>query len=175
MESRFAGGVVAVSLLIVAFGLVLWLIRLSRRLPAEYRPPFGLASPFELLRLDYYTANGRTSIAKAACALALLSFVIVVLGFLASKFPPPVARPGTPALPPGIFFFAASAMFAIGSLLAGLVLMLAAALQFGWATMRPSAKALRLNAARYALYSVGAFLVAAGHLVLTKLGSDLLK
>jgi len=63
--------------MIIGFGLMIWFIRLSRAMPAEYRPPFGLAGPFEFLRLDYYSDRGRTSIARAACAMALLSFVFV--------------------------------------------------------------------------------------------------
>lgn len=163
-------------MIIVGFALMLWIIRLSWRLRDDYRPPFGLAGPFEFLRLDYYTANGRRSIAKIACALALISFVFVALGLLSTLSPPtkPI-RPGGPAPPPDFFFVAASAMCFAGAQLAGAVLLLVAALQFGWAAFRSSSRALRTNAARYAVYGVGAFVVAAGHFTLLKLGPGLLK
>lgn len=164
-----------VGLMIIGFGLMFWLIRLSRGLPAEYRPPFGLAGPFEFLRLDYYSDRGRTMIAKAACAMALISFFFVAVGLLVGLLPPPdQVRPG-PKFPPDFFFVLASSMFFITALLAGLVLLLAAALQFVWAMLRPSARALRLNAARFAFYGVGALLVAIAHTVLLKVGPGLLK
>lgn len=168
--------ILLVGLMIIGFGLMFWLIRLSRGLPAEFRPPFGLAGPFEFLRLDYYSDRGRTSIAKAACAMALLSFFFVAVSLLVGLLPPPEqVRPGTPKFPPDFFFVLASSMFFITALLAGLVLLLAAALQFVWAKLRPSAGALRLNAARFAFYGVGSLLVAIAHAVLLKVGPGLLK
>ena len=168
--------ILLVGLMIIGFGLMFWFIRLCRGLRAEYRPPFGLAGPFEFLRLDYYSDRGRTSIARAASAVALLSFVFVAAGLLVGLLPPPdQVRPGTPKFPPDLFFVLASSMFFITALLAGLVLLLAAALQLVWATLRPSARALRLNAARFAFYGVGALLVAITHTVLLKVGPGLLK
>ena len=162
--------------MIIGFGLMFWLIRLCFGLRSEYRPPFGLAGPFEFLRLDYYSDRGRTSIAKAACAMVLLSFVFVVVSLLVGLLPPPdQVRPGTPKFPPNFFFFLTSSMFFITAMLAGVILLLAAALQFVWAKLRPSAGALRLNAARFAFYGVGALLVAIAHIALLMVGPGLLK
>ena len=172
----FATKILLVGLMIIGFGLMIWFIRLSRAMPAEYRPPFGLAGPFEFLRLDYYSDRGRVLIAKAACAMALLSFFFVAVSLLVGLLPPPdQVRPGTPKFPPDFFFVLASSMFFATSLLAGLVLLLAATLQFVWAKLRPSAGALQLNAARFAFYGAGALLVAIAHMVLLKVGPGLLK
>ena len=125
--------------MIIGFGLMFWLIRLCFGLRSEYRPPFGLAGPFEFLRLDYYSDRGRILIAKAACALALLSFVFVVTSLLVGQLPQPdqAVRPGKLTLPPDFFFHAASAFFFITAQLGGFVLLLAAGIQFVWGMLRP--------------------------------------
>ena len=40
--------------------------------------------------------------------------------------------------------------------------------------LRPSTRALRLNAARFAIYGVGAFLLAIAHTILLRVGLGLL-
>ena len=42
-----------VGLIVLAFGLQIWLIRFPGRLRAEYRPPFGLSGPLDFLRFDF--------------------------------------------------------------------------------------------------------------------------
>jgi hypothetical protein len=170
------GGVIF-GLVVIGFGLMIWFIRLCRRMRAEYRPPFGLAGPFEFLRLDYYSDTGRILIARAASILAVQSLVLVAASLLIAKLSPwthPL-RPGAAAPPPDFLFSLTSAVFFSAASLACLVLLLAAALQFGWTLLKQSAQPLRLNAARYALYGVGAFVLAAAHQTLLKIGPGLLK
>ena len=180
MEARtLAGplaGALALGLIVLGFGLFFWLSRFRGRVRAEYQPPAGIAGPLGVLRLDYYSSKGRMLIAKAACCFALLSFIFVAGGLLAAAFPSSsqAPRPGAAVLPPETFFLAASAISFSSALLAGLVLMLAAAAQLGWAMLRPSTRALRLNAARFAIYGVGAFLLAIAHTILLRVGLGLL-
>ncbi|MPZ31742.1 MAG: hypothetical protein GEV13_12225 [Rhodospirillales bacterium] len=138
-------------------------------------PSIGRSSA-EFLRLDYYSDAGRTLIARAACVLALLSLVFVVASLLMARLSPwkHPPRPGTAALPPDAMFTATSGVFASSAVLASLFLMLVAALQLGWAMLKPSARQLRLNAARFALYGVGALVLAVAHITLLRLGPGLL-
>ncbi|WP_422002116.1 hypothetical protein [Reyranella sp.] len=167
--------VLAFALVLVWLGLGFWIIRLSLGLRSEYRPPFGLAGPLEILRLDFYTDRGRTMIAKAACALAVASLVAVLASLVMVRLPQPVevARPGARTFPPDFAFYITSAIFFTAAQLAGFILLLAAAVQFAWATFRPSARALKLNAKRHALYGVGAIVLAIAHFVLLRIGPDL--
>jgi hypothetical protein len=177
MESRFLAGVLAIGLIVIAFGLAIGLIRFPARVRAEYRPPFGQSAPVDCLRFDYYTDKGRILITRAACSAALLSFIFVAGGLLAAKFPSSgqPTHPSATALPPDTFFLAASAIFFTTALLSSLVLMLAAVIEFAWTIWKPSAQALRFNAARFAIYGAGAFLVAIAHVTLLRLGPTLLK
>jgi hypothetical protein len=167
--------VLLVALVFVWLGLGIWVIRLSLRIRAEYRPPFGIAGPFEFLRLDFYSDKGRAMIAKAFCALALASFVMVLASLLMVRLPQPVevVRPGTRTFPPDFFFHATAAFFFAASSLATLVLLLAAPVQVAWGMLSPKAKALRTNGLRCALYGAGALVVTIAHAVLQKVGPGL--
>jgi len=169
--------ILAVGVMIVGFGLMFWFIRLSYRIRAEYRPPFGIAGPFEFLRLDFYSDQGRAAIAKAACALVLLSFVFVGMGITLSALPPsgqPVGREGK-ALPPDIFAFVPAAMFHVTALVAAIGLLLGAAFQLLSSWLSPPGNPRRKKAMRLAIYGGAASLVAIAHFILMKVGPGLLK
>jgi hypothetical protein len=169
--------ILLLGLLIVGFALMFWIIRLSRGLRSEYRPPFGLAGPFWFLHLDDYTANGRCSIAKGACALTLLSFVFVGFFLVASTLPPSgkAIGLGGKELPPDFFATLPAIMFHAAAQLATIGLMLGAGFQLVSSWLNPPGAAQRRNAARLAIYGVGAFLVALAHFWLMKVGPSLLK
>src|SRR5882757_7130055 len=130
-------GAAILGLVVIGFGLMIWFIRLCRRMRAEYRPPFGLAGPFEFLRLDYYSDRGRILIARAASILAALSLVLVTTSLLVAQLSPwkGALGPGAAVPPPDFMFTLTSLIFSTAAVLACVVLILAAALQLGWAML----------------------------------------
>jgi len=176
MESRFIGGLAILGLAIVALGLGFWLVGFPARVRLEYRPPFGMGGRLGFLRFVYYSGKGRSMIARAACTLALQSFIFIAGGWLASKFPSQAsARPNAPTLPPDFMFLGVWSVMFSTTLLIACFLLLAAVIQFAW-TIRPSSdRTLRINAGYFAAYGIGALLMATAHLALFKLGTQLLK
>ena len=125
----------------------------------------------------HYRAKGDTLEPKAACAMAALSFIVVGAGMVAETLPSSgqiVGRDGK-VLPPNSFTIAATAVFFCTALLAAIGLLFGAAFQLVSSWLNPSSNALRRSAARFAIYGVGAFLVALGHLTLMRMGPGLLK
>jgi hypothetical protein len=152
MGPNFLTGVLLIGLFIVAFSLVGWLSR-------------------------HHRATGSIQDPKAAFVMAVLSFVFVGFGMLASTLPPSgkLVRPDGKELPPDIFAIAPAAVFFCTALLVTIGLLIGAAFQLVSSWRNPSVGALRQNAARLAVYAVGAFLVAIAHLTLLRSWPGLLK
>jgi hypothetical protein len=129
----------------------------------------------------HYRAKASILDAKAACAWAALSFVFVGAGLVAATLMPSgqTVVGGGKELPPDVFptVFATvpAAVFHLAALLAALGLWIGAAIQLVASWRSPSGGTRRQDAARLAIYGVGAFLVAIVHFALLRLGPDLLK
>ena len=174
MESRFLAGIAAV-------GLLSWPSASHRPHAFPARHALNIArlsasGPLKVLRFDYYSAKGRGMIAKAACALTMLSFI----SSSEAGSRPSFRRPEGPlashaGIPPDIFFVAASGGIIATALIAGFVLMLGAMVQFAWTILTPSKRVLRGDALHYAIYGIGALVVAVCHFALIKVGPGLLK
>lgn len=148
--NRALATVLFLALFVAAISLVLWMAR-------------------------HFRAKKSLFDGKVGLALAAASFLFVGMAFIVSTFPSsgkPVGPSGRP-LPPDFFFVVAAAGFLFTALLATIGLLLAAAFELvrGW--YRRSAEGRR-NAARLALYAMGAFLVMAAHHVLLRIGTGLL-
>jgi hypothetical protein len=138
-------------LFIAGASLVLWLSRLHR--------------------------EGNVMSPKGGIGLAALSFIFVGTSMIAETLPHSGKAVGASGkeLPPDAFVIASTAGFFCTALLVTIGLLLKAAFQLASSWRSPSGSAHRRHAARLAIYSVGAFLVAYAHFTLMRVGPGLLK
>jgi hypothetical protein len=152
MGPRYLTGVLLIGLFIAAAGLVIWLTQHARAKRSLLDP-------------------------KAVCVLAVLSFVFVGFGMLASTLPSSgkLTLANGKEVPSNLFATIPPAIFHMVALLTTIGLVLAAAFRLVSGLYSPLRAERWRDAARLAAYGIGALMVAVGHFILMKLGSGLLK